>query len=150
MVEECNLKTAKWCYGHYIYPSVKIRNMHEDDLCEEVMQYLRRGLSVENILANILRDILLNELIYISYTNKWCQYKIREKKWCIFDPKTLLNKIPVITHFLENDLQVYIDKGNTADKYLLKKQLANIIHYVYNKFCEKKFLQQCIEFFKVP
>ena len=124
--------------------------MNTNDICEDAIQYLRKGLNVEITLAHVLRDILLNELIYISYTSNWCQYKIREKKWCTFDPKILIDKIPVITHFLENDLQIYIDQTNPSDRYLLKKQLANIIHYIYNKFCEKKFLQHCTDFFKVP
>jgi hypothetical protein len=106
----------------------------DDELCENVIKYISDDSNNYNkIIALILRDTFLNELIYISYTNDWKQYNMKTKEWKTFNPNVFINKLPSIRIFFEDTMKYYVEAKNNLskkDKKHIKHQITNICKYI--------------------
>lgn len=106
----------------------------DDELCENVIRYINDDSNNYNkIIALILRDTFLNELIYISYTNDWKQYNMKTKEWKTFNPNVFITKLPSIKHFFVNTMNLYIEaKSNLSknEKKHINHQIKSICKYI--------------------
>ena len=106
----------------------------DDELCENVIKYISDDSNNYNkIIALILRDTFLNELIYISYTNDWKQYNMKTKEWKTFNPNVFINKLPSIRNFFMNTINPYVEAKNNLSKNEKKHvnhKIKNICKYI--------------------
>jgi|UniRef100_A0A6C0CV29 hypothetical protein len=120
--------------------------------CNEIIKYFEVYSNEEKIIALTLRDIFLNDLIYISYTNRWQQYDIKEKEWSHFDINKLVKKLDKVSSFFENELIRFVEEESNLekiDKYHVVKQIRKVIHYMHEKLNTKAFSKKCQEYFKI-
>ena len=106
----------------------------DDELCENVIRYISDDSNNYNkVIALILRDTFLNELIYISYTNDWKQYNMKTKEWKTFNPNVFINKLPSIRNFFMNTINPYVEAKNNLSKNEKKHvnhKIKNICKYI--------------------
>lgn len=117
----------------------------------DMLTYIKDEDDIEKIIALTLRDIFLNELIYIRYTNEWKQYDLNKKTWSDFDVNTFMKKMDFIKSFYENDLIKYI-KLNVSDeieRFYLIKEVKHLTNYITKYMIEKTFIEHCKLFFKI-
>jgi len=120
--------------------------------CNEIIKYFEVYSNEEKIIALTLRDIFLNDLIYVSYTNKWQQYDIKEKEWSHFDINKLVKKLDKVSSFFENELIRFVEEESnleTIDKYYVLKQIRKVIHYMNERLNTKTFAKKCQDYFKI-
>lgn len=120
--------------------------------CNEIIKYFEVYSNEEKIIALTLRDIFLNDLIYVSYTNKWQQYDIKEKEWSHFDINKLVQKLHRVSSFYENELIRFVEEESnleTIDKYYVLKQIRKVIHYMNERLNNKTFAKKCQDYFKI-
>jgi hypothetical protein len=126
-----------------------------DSLCEDILTYIQNESDVAMILAFILRDIFMNELIVISYTGKWMQYNIYNKQWYPFDENLLWDKIDTITLFLKTTFMDYIFQKKLSKPSVVEKRIVNnmvdiVDRYAHEYLQKEEFLYQCREYFTIP
>ena len=51
-----------------------------DIFINDVLKYVKHEHEVEKILALTIRDIFMNDLIYITFSDQWKQYDLATKK----------------------------------------------------------------------
>lgn len=120
--------------------------------CNEIIKYFEAYSSEDKIIALTLRDIFLNDLIYVSYTNKWQQYDMKEKEWSHFDINKLVQKLDRVSSFYEYDLIPYVENESNLekiDKFYILKQIHKVIHYMNDRLNTKQFEKKCQEYFKI-
>ena len=120
--------------------------------CNEIIKYFEAYSSEDKIIALTLRDIFLNDLIYVSYTNKWQQYDMKEKEWSHFDINKLVQKLDRVSSFYEYDLIPYVENESNLekiDKFYILKQIHQVIHYMNDRLNTKQFEKKCQEYFKI-
>lgn len=122
-----------------------------DSFCSKIVDYFRDNDCEETIIALTLRDIFLNDLIYISYTNKWQQYDLKKKQWEHFEIEKLVQNISKVSHFYENDFTNHLENSNLQDieKFYIKKQLKSIVSYANEKLKRDLFIEKCQDCLKI-
>lgn len=120
--------------------------------CNEIIKYFEVYSNEDKIIALTLRDIFLNDLIYVSYTNKWQQYDIKEKLWSHFNIDKLVQKLDKVSSFYETDLIRFVeDESNleTLDKYAITKQIKKVVEYINKRLNTKTFAKKCQDYFTI-
>ena len=122
-----------------------------DTFLYDIVQYLKKEEEIEKILALTLRDIFLNDLIYITFTNEWKQYSINTKQWSNFKITTFINKLEYVLSFYEKDVVNYINNNihESIERFYLLKQVRYIRNYVMNNMDHTHFIEKCEMVFKV-
>ena len=122
-----------------------------DTFCEEVLKYIENETQFEKMIALILRDIFLNDLIYIAYTDKWLKYHISTKQWSSFDHNEFISKIAKINKFLKRKLTKFLNLKRITDieKYYLNKEITHLCDYIDHYFNEDRFFIECKRYFNL-
>ena len=122
-----------------------------NEFCEGVLEYIKNENEFEKIIALTLRDIYLNELIYIAYTDKWMKYNISEKKWSSFNPGEFLGKLQNIKKFYYSNLKSFVTKPNYSriEQFYIHKEIIHLCNYIDKYFDKDIFLKECRKYFSV-
>ena len=91
-----------------------------DKFCTDVAKYLESEEYDDNmIISLILRDVYLNDIIYVENVDKWKEYK--KKSWEDFNMnfKTKISKIHTVLEKVINKI-IEIDDINIRKKLILK------------------------------
>lgn len=123
-----------------------------DDFCEKVIEYLMNERDKDKVIALILRDIFLNELIYISYTNDWKQYHMDTKKWTHFDASVFARKQPLIYNFLSENLYKYVNAKGEFDmqqKIGVLKKISELCSHIDSTKNKEVFLNKAKTYFHI-
>lgn len=116
-----------------------------DDFCEGVVKYMKSDESVDRIVALTLRDIFLNELIYVQYFDVWKQYDTGTKKWSDFPVKEFHEKLTKLRDFFTNVLPGYLDRTEVSEdrRTFLKKYTGLVEKYMKTTEGERDIIEQC-------
>ena len=122
-----------------------------DTFLNDVTRYLKEENNIEKILALTLRDIFLNDLIYITFSDEWQQYNISKKEWSKFDINTFLKKLDFLVLFYEHDLSRYINNtmDDGVDKTYLLKKVKHVTNYISKFMDNDDFIRKCQTYFRV-
>ena len=123
-----------------------------DAFCEGILTYIKNENDIDKIIALTLRDIYLNELIYIAYTDKWMKYNISTKKWSSFDPNEFIFKMQSIKKFFSLILSNFINKGgdySEIERFYINKEISHLCNYIDKYFSKEDFLKICRRYFSV-
>jgi hypothetical protein len=146
--------------------------MEMDVFCNTVINYIKTEEAIERIIALILQDIFMNELIYVQYFDVWKQYDMANKMWYNFEVKEFHNKLWKLRDFFLESLPMYIEKvyntsynatgntsGNTSDntsdkltpneKYYLLKYIRVIEKYIITADGERAIIDECKRCFHI-
>jgi hypothetical protein len=128
-------------------------------LCGNVMQYIKEENNMETIMALTIRDIFLNDVIYIKRTNTWKEYNSTKKEWFEFNVCIFIQKLHHVNLFYKNDLTNYINNSKLQEVeifYLLKQlnKLSEYIEPVYGQTDDRiinkdLFIKRCKDYFKI-
>lgn len=122
-----------------------------DSFCSKIVEFFRDNDCEETIIALTLREIFLNDLIYISQTNKWQQYVSKKKEWSHFDIQKLVQSVPKVTTFYEKDLTNYLysSKLQSIETFYIKKQIKAMVAHANDKWNTQLFVEKCKECFRI-
>ena len=104
-----------------------------DRFCSDVVKYLDKEEYDDNmIISLILRDVYLNDIIYVENVDKWKEYK--KKSWEDFNMnfKTKITKIHTV---LEKVVDKIIDMDD--DKNIKRQSILRILSITKVILCEK-------------
>lgn len=106
-----------------------------------------------DIISFILRDIFMNDIIYVDTTSEWKQYVRNDKKWDTFIDLDLFQKIKkldtLFSNVLVNYIKKYEDNQEKTLKLLLKLNELNeyLKHIDEDKF--KQIVLRCQKLFTI-
>ena len=125
--------------------------MSLDTFCTDIAKYLDSEEHDENmILSLILRDVYLNDIIYVENVDKWKEYK--KKSWEDFNMnfKTKIFKIHTV---LEKLVEKIIDTNDNYDNKFKKKSIMRILSIAKVIHSEKydiiRIKEHCKQLFNV-
>lgn len=116
---------------------------------KDILTYVREEEEIEKILALTIRDIFLNDLIYIRYNTKWMQYDMKNKQWTDFDVRQLLTKLDKLDHYYKHDLLSVMKQSHQEDKEMLVKKVTKLSDYIKKDLDIQLFLDNCSKYFQV-
>lgn len=96
-----------------------------DKFCNDILIYLDNEEYDDNMIVSlILRDVYLNDIIYVENVDKWKEYK--QKTWEDFNMnfKSKISKIHVV---LEKMVDKIIDANGTENNDYKKQKLLKIL-----------------------
>ena len=100
-----------------------------DRFCSDVVQYLDSEEYDDNmIISLILRDVYLNDIIYVENVDKWKEYK--QKSWEDFNMnfKTKISKIHTVLEKVIDKI-IDIDDKNIIKKFIIRiLSITKVIH----------------------
>lgn len=122
-----------------------------DEFCEDIINYLKKENEMEKILSLIIRDIFLNDLIYIEFNSQWKQYNMKEKIWSTFNINLFIDKLDKINEFLCNDVMHYIHNSDheKTEKFFLMKEIKHLCNYINNYMDKDVFIENCKKYFHI-
>lgn len=119
-----------------------------DRFCSDIVKYLDTEEYDDNmIISLILRDVYLNDIIYVENVDKWKEYK--KKSWEDFNMnfKTKISKIHTV---LEKVVDKIID---IDDKNIKRKSILRILSITKVIICEKydiiRIKENCKQLFNI-
>ena len=121
-----------------------------EEIYENLLTYFDdRSLRTSHILALTLRDIFLNDLVYITSAKEWKVYK--SKKWQKLDKEGMKRKILKLSNILSNLVERVIDVEINNEK---KKKFINRIMKINKGLCTDSYdydeiEKECIPYFSV-
>jgi hypothetical protein len=119
--------------------------------CKGICTYFDEKKYDENMLISlIIRDIYLNDIIYLEHFDKWKEYTSKKKTWDDFN-MDLEKKIIKISTIFEKliDHLVNIDYEN-AKKKLIMMEILKISKFIYSKkYDVQRILNNCKSLFSV-
>lgn len=115
----------------------------------EIIRYFEAYSNKDKIIALTLREIFLNDLIYVSYTNKWQQYDIVRKEWSHFNIEKLILKLDKVCSFYENKLIKFVETHSEFEPNQLIIQIHDVIKYMKTGLKTSDFSKKCQEYFKI-
>lgn len=122
--------------------------MSLDKFCTDVAKYLDSEDYDDNmIISLILRDVYLNDIIYVENVDKWKEYK--KKSWEDFNMnfKTKIFKIHVVLEKVIDKI-IEIDDLNIRKKLILKiLSISKVIHS--EKFDIIRIKENCKQLFNI-
>ena len=127
-----------------------------DVLCNSIITNIKNIDTLEEVISVLLRDIFMNDLIYVDYRNEWRQYDSQIKKWKFFMDKDFGNKIKKLDRLFSEVLIDYVIKSEditNIDKVILRRKISEINRYIsdidninlelINSKCKKLFSIDC-------
>ena len=122
--------------------------MSLDKFCTDVAKYLDSEDYDDNmIISLILRDVYLNDIIYVENVDKWKEYK--KKSWVDYNMnfKTKIFKIHVVLEKVIDKI-IEIDDLNIRKKLILKiLSISKVIHS--EKFDIIRIKENCKQLFNI-
>lgn len=118
--------------------------------CKGIFGYFESNYDENMLISLIIRDVYLNDIIYIEQADTWKEYASKKKTWENFnmDFEKRILKISTIFEKLVDQL-IKIDLENTAKKDIIM-QILHISKFIYaKKYNEKKILNNCKTLFNV-
>lgn len=119
-----------------------------DKFCTDVAKYLDSEDYDDNmIISLILRDVYLNDIIYVENVDKWKEYK--KKSWEDFNMnfKTKISKIHAVLEKVIDKI-IEIDDLNIRKKLILKiLSISKVIHS--EKFDIIRIKENCKQLFNI-
>ena len=126
-----------------------------DTFCDTVIHYTKTEESIDKIVALTLRDIFLNELIYVQYFDVWKQYDTDTKTWSDFAVNEFHNKLLKLQDFFSTSLPSYLanaqnqDTLSSTERVYLKKYMGFIQKYITTVEGEQSIIEQCKKCFNI-
>lgn len=120
-----------------------------DRFCNDVVKYLDSEDYDDNmIISLILRDVYLNDIIYVENVDKWKEYK--KKSWEDFN-MNFKTKISKIHNVLEKVVEKIIDIDD--DKIMMKKLIIKLLSIAKMIHTEKydiiRIKENCKQLFNI-
>jgi len=119
--------------------------------CKGIFKYLEMKEHDENMLISlIIRDIYLNDIIYLEHFDKWKEYTTKKKTWEDFnmDFEKKIIKVAKIFEKLIDQL-VNMNYENEKKKHIII-QILKISKYIYSKkYDVNRILNNCKTLFSV-
>ena len=107
-------------------------------------------MSHSEIIAHTMRDIFLNDLIYVSIVDNWKQYENESKTWKNFITSDFKSKLSKLQIFFDEDLLKYLlyQKNITdTEKFYLKRELQCLSKCIHNDEITDEILIICKNLF---
>ena len=121
-----------------------------DNFCMTVIDYIKKDFSHNEIIAFTMRDVFLNDLIYVEYIDKWKQYETDSKKWKEFISNDFSLKLEKLSSFFKNELWNYINiHFKQIELFYLKRELENIQKIIVNEIFAKEIFELCKNLFSI-
>lgn len=126
-----------------------------DTFCDTVIHYIRTKESIDEIVALTLRDIFLNELIYVQYFDVWKQYDTVTKTWSDFAVDEFHDKLLKLREFFSTSLPNYLASAPnlktlpSTERHYLTKYMGCIQKYITTTEGEKNIIEQCKKCFNI-
>ena len=125
--------------------------MSMEVFCKGIFKYLEMKEHDENMLISlIIRDIYLNDIIYLEHFDKWKEYTTKKKTWEDFnmDFEKKIIKVAKIFEKLIDQL-VNMNYENEKKKHIII-QILKISKYIYSKkYDVNRILNNCKTLFSV-
>lgn len=121
-----------------------------DKFCNDILNYLDNEEYDENMIVSlILRDVYLNDIIYVENSDKWKEYK--QKTWEDFNMnfKSKISKIHIV---LEKMVDRIIDANGAENDYKKQKilkilSISKVIHA--EKYDILRVKENCKQLFNI-
>lgn len=121
-----------------------------DNFCNTVIHYIKKDFSHNEIIAFTMRDVFLNDLIYVEYVDKWKQYETDSKKWKEFISTDFSIKLEKLSDFFKNELWNYIKINyKEIEQFYLKRELQTIQKIIVNDIYIKEIFELCKNLFSI-
>ena len=126
-----------------------------DVFCKSVIIQMEIYDNIEELIANILHDIFLNDIIYVDCRKEWKQYETKENRWISFVENDLYSKIKKLDKLFKDILIDYVintDDIINTDKVFLRRKISNLEDYISSEDirindicnkCKKLFSIEC-------
>ena len=125
--------------------------MSMEMFCQGIFKYFEVDKYDENMLISlIIRDIYLNDIIYLESFDKWKEYTVNKKTWEDFnmDFERKIVKVATIFEKLIDQL-VNMNYENKQKKHIIM-QILSISKYIYSKnYDVNRILNNCKTLFSV-
>jgi len=82
------------------------------DLCNNMIRYITRDNENETIISYLLREIKVNDLIYINSNNTWYCYNKTQKNWIKYDFRKVLFNLENLYNFFNEIILNYLEINN--------------------------------------
>lgn len=109
-------------------------NLVIEDIYQNILGNFDKNLSNSKLIALTLRDIFLNDIIYISHSQEWKIYK--SKKWQSLDEHGMKRKISKLSTILCQMIEKVIDVDIENEK---KKEFINKIMKLNKILCTESY-----------
>lgn len=90
--------------------------MIDDDdilnLCNNMIRYITRDNENETIISYLLREIKVNDLIYINSNSTWYSYNKTQKNWIKYDFRKVLFNLENLYNFFNEIILNYLEINN--------------------------------------
>lgn len=120
-----------------------------DKFCSDVVKYLDAEDYDDNmIISLILRDVYLNDIIYVENVDKWKEYK--KKSWEDFNMnfKTKILKIYTVLEKVVDKIIDINDDNNTKKKFIMRiLSITKVIHS--EKYDIIRIKENCKQLFNI-
>jgi len=118
--------------------------------CKEICTYFEKNYDENMLISLIIRDIYLNDIIYLEPFDKWKEYASKKKTWEDFNMDFEKKIIKVCTIFDKLiDHLVNIDYKNDKKK-MIMMQILKISKFIYSKkYDVQRILNNCKSLFSV-
>ncbi len=115
-------------------------NLLIEDIYENILDNFNKDLNTPRLIAHTLRDIFLNDIIYVTNTKEWKIYK--SKKWHPLDKNGLKKKISKLSTILSQMIEKVIDVDIDNDK---KKTFISKIMRLNKILCTETYQYDRVE-----
>lgn len=86
------------------------------ELCNNMIRYITRDNENETIVSYLLREIKLNDLIYINSNDTWYCYNKTQKIWVKYDFRKVLFNLENLYNFFNEIIFNYLEINNELTK----------------------------------
>lgn len=124
-------------------------NLLIEDIYQNLLDNFQSNFSTSTLIAHTLRDIFLNDIIYVSKSKEWMVYK--SKKWQTLTKDGMKRKIAKLSTILCQMVEKVIDVDIDNDK---KKTFISKIMKLNKILCTESYdynrvESECIPLFSV-
>lgn len=118
----------------------------------EMLKNLREELSEEKLISVILRDIYVNDIIYVDSIDSWREYKKTRKSWEQFS-NDFHSKLEDVTIILEKLIPKVFEIGTKLDdetkKHVVEKMFYLTKIILKRKYNQENIIQNCKKLFSI-
>tara|TARA_B110000259_G_scaffold186257_1_gene237040 strand:+ start:515 stop:922 length:408 start_codon:yes stop_codon:yes gene_type:complete len=93
-----------------------INDQHIIDLCNNIIRHITTDNEIETIMAYLLREIKVNNLIYIHLNERWYLYDSNNKIWHHYDFRKILFNLENLYNFFNEIIIKFLEQNNDLTK----------------------------------
>ena len=93
-----------------------INDQHIIDLCNNIIRHITTDNEIETIMAYLLREIKVNNLIYIHLNERWYLYDSDNKIWHHYDFRKILFNLENLYNFFNEIIIKFLEQNNDLTK----------------------------------